>query len=259
MSRLFIWPALLLVVGGLLGVCLGGRPDALEVPIEEHHALLISRITEVAELVTLKVPVSTVITSELAGYLGGVRCVVVVNGDVELGVDLEAARLEDVDPKARTATLILPDPKVRHARLDHERTTVYSLDRQGLWWLVFSNEPARRLVNRAMKQAQAEVESAAQDPGLVEQARRRAEWVLRGAFEVIGWEIDLAWSSYRAARASLNKHDSECVRSHGYVARITPQALPSFLVPQSVTFMPMACAMAALVSIAWSADFASLA
>ena len=89
MSRLFIWPALLLVAGGLLGVCLGGRLDALEAPIEEHQALLISRITEMAELVTLKVPVSTVLMCELAGYVGSVRCVVVVNGDVELGVDME--------------------------------------------------------------------------------------------------------------------------------------------------------------------------
>jgi Protein of unknown function (DUF4230) len=131
MIRLLFWPALLLVVGGLLGVCLGGRMDALEAPIEEHRTLLIRRITEMAELAVLKVPVSTVITSELVGYVGGVRCVAVVNGDVELGVDMEQARLEDVDAEARAATLVLPQPHVRHARLDHERTTVYSLDRQG--------------------------------------------------------------------------------------------------------------------------------
>jgi Protein of unknown function (DUF4230) len=195
MNRLLLWAALLLILGGLLGVCLGGRPDALETSIEGHQALLISRITEMAELAVLKVPVSTVLTSELAGYVGGVTCVLVVNGEVELGVDLEQARIEDVDPKDRTATLVLPEPKVRHARLDHERTTVYSVSRQGLWWLALGDEPARKLVNKVMKQAQAEVESAAQDPGLVEQARRRAERVLRGAFEVIGWEVDLGWEA----------------------------------------------------------------
>ena len=123
------------------------------------------------------------------------RCVVVVNGDVELGVDMEQARLEDVNPEDRTATLLLPEPKVRHARLDHGRTTVYSLDREGLWCLIFSDKPSRRLVNRAMKQAKAEVESAAKDPGLVEQARRRSERVLRGAFEVIGWEVGVVWDA----------------------------------------------------------------
>jgi Protein of unknown function (DUF4230) len=194
MSRLLFWPALLLVVGGLLGVCLGGRPDALETSIEGHRSLLISRITEMAELVTLKVPVSTVLTSELAGYVGGVRCVVVVNGDVELGVDLEQARLEDVNPEARTATLVLPEPKVCHSRLDHERTTVYSLDRQGLWWLVFSDEPARRLVNRAMKQAQSEVESVGEDSQYVDRARRHTEHVLIRFLEALGWEVKLVWT-----------------------------------------------------------------
>ncbi len=192
MNRLLFWPALLLVTGGLL-VFLGGRPYALDLSIEEHQALLISRITEMAELVTLKVPVSTVITSELSGYVGGVTCVMVVNGEVELGVDLEQARIEDIDPKDRTATLVLPEPKVRHARLDHERTTVYSVNRQGLWWLVLGDEPARKLVNKAMKQAQVTVQSAALDLGLVEQARRRAERVLRGAFEVVGWEVEVLW------------------------------------------------------------------
>jgi Protein of unknown function (DUF4230) len=119
MRRLLFWPLLLLLAVGLLGVCLGGRPDALETSIEGRRTLLISSIAEMAELVTLKVPVSTVLTSELAGYVGGVRCVVVVNGDVELGVDLEQARLEDIDAEAHTATIVLPQPKVRHARLDH--------------------------------------------------------------------------------------------------------------------------------------------
>jgi Protein of unknown function (DUF4230) len=142
--------------------------------------------------------VSTVLTSELAGYVGGVTCVIVVNGSVELGVDMGQARLEDVNPEDRTATLVLPEPKVRHARLDHERTTVYSLDRQGLWWLVLSDEPARRLVNRAMKEAQVAVESAAKDPRLVEQARRRVERVLLEAFDVVGWEVLLAWAGERS-------------------------------------------------------------
>ncbi len=91
-----------------------------------------------SELVTLRVPVSTVITSELAGYTGSTRCIVIVNGEVELGVDLEQARFEDIDTQARTATLVLPEPKTRAARLDHARTQVYSLDRHGLWlvtWL----------------------------------------------------------------------------------------------------------------------------
>ena len=190
MMKLFLSVLVLIVLaGGLLGSYLGGCPARIGASIEGHRALLISRITEMAELAVLKVPVSTVITSELSGYVGGIRCIVVVNGEVELGVDLEQARLEDIDPEARTATLILPEPKVRHARLDHDRTQVFSIDRDGLWCLSLSDDAARALVNKAMLEAQESVEMVARDPGLVEQARRRAEWVLRGAFEMIGWEL----------------------------------------------------------------------
>ena len=117
-----------------------------------------------------------------------------VNGEVDLGVNLDQARLEDIDPDAQTATLVLPKPKVRRARLNHERTTIYDLDRQGLWLLVLSDEASRKLVNKAMREAQAAVESAAENSRLVEQAQRRAEEVLRGTFEVIGWEVQALWA-----------------------------------------------------------------
>jgi hypothetical protein len=53
MSRLLFWPALLLVVGGLLSICLGGRPAPIGASIEGHRALLINRVTEVVELYSL--------------------------------------------------------------------------------------------------------------------------------------------------------------------------------------------------------------
>lgn len=194
MNKLFFWLALILVTGGLLGViCLGGRPAPTGASIEKHRSLLISHITEMAELVTLKVPVSTVLTSKLAGYIGSIKCVIVVYGEVELGVDMEAIRFEDVDPVARSATLILPEPKVRHARLDHERTMIYSLSREGLWWVLMSDEPARRLVNDVMKRAETVVKSTANEPHLEMQARRKAEVVLQSAFQMIEWKIDLVW------------------------------------------------------------------
>ncbi len=192
MIRLLRLLLLILLLGGLLGVCLGGRPGPIDPSIVGNPAMLISRVVELSELVTLRVPVSTVITTELAGYTGSARCIIVVNGEVELGVDLEQARFENIDTQARTATLVLPEPKTRAARLDHTRTQVYSLDRQGLWVLLPSDEPGRRVVNRGMKEAYVCVEIAARDRRLVEQARARAEQVLRDAFHVIGWDVKMA-------------------------------------------------------------------
>ena len=194
MNRLLLWPALLLVMGGLLGVFLGGRPHGLAQSIEDHRSILISRITEVAELSTLKVPVSHVMTSELAGYIGGISCIVVVNGEVALGVDLEKARIEDIDPENRTATLILPPPEVHYARLDHERTNIYSINRHGLWLLAIGDEAAQKLINKVMREAQAAVRVTAHDPLLDTKAHEQAGRIFRGAAGTLGWDLHLVWS-----------------------------------------------------------------
>ena len=193
MNRLLRWPTLLLVTGGLLAVLMGGRPSALAPSIEDHRSILISRIAEVAELTTLKVPVSQVMTSELAGYVGGISCIVVVNGEVALGVDLEKARIEDIDPDNRTATLILPPPEVHYARLDHERTKVYSIDRHGLWWLALGDEAPQKLVNKAMREAQSVIEVAVQEPQLTSKARDQADRVLNDAVGTAGWSLRIMW------------------------------------------------------------------
>jgi hypothetical protein len=39
-----------------------------------------------------------------------------------------------------------------------QRTTVYRIDRFGLWWIRFTDEEARRMVNTTVKDAQAEAE-----------------------------------------------------------------------------------------------------
>ena len=61
-----------------------------------------------------------------------------------------------------------------------------------MWWLLPSAEPGRWVVNRAMQEAQATVEAAAGDPGLVEQSRKYTEQELSRTLEMIGWRITFA-------------------------------------------------------------------
>lgn len=80
----------------------------------------------------------------------------------------------------------------------HKTCLVCPGNRQGLWWLVIGDEPAQKLVDKAMMQAQVTFQSAARDPGLVGQARRRTERALRAAFEAVGWKVQLAWLGGRS-------------------------------------------------------------
>ena len=188
-----IWTILMLLIGGFLGASLGSRHRTV-VPMEAT-APVIGRITELAELVVLRVPVSKVHVATLRGYVGSASCVVLVHGELELGTDLKLAEFTEVDTEARTATLKLVEPKVRRARLDHSQTSVYRIDRGGLWKALPSAEPARRIVNQAMIEAQDCVEAAGDDSQYVDRAKRHTEQVLIRFLEALGWEVKLVWAT----------------------------------------------------------------
>ncbi len=186
-----LWTVLMLLIGGFLGISLGSRHRPV-VPME-MTAPVIGKITDLAELVVLRVPVPKVHVTKLGGYVGSVSCVVLVHGELELGTDMKLAEFTEVDTEARAATLKLSEPKVRRARLDHEHTSVYRIDRGGIWKALPSAEPARRIVNQAMIEAQACVEAAGKDSQYVDRARRHTEHVLGQFLRSLGWEVRLVW------------------------------------------------------------------
>jgi Protein of unknown function (DUF4230) len=186
-----IWTVLMLLIGGFLGISLGSRHRPV-VPVN-MTAPVIGKITDLAELVVLRVPISKVHVSTLEGYVGSVSCVVLVHGELELGTDLKLAEFTQIDTEARTATLKLSEPKVRRARLDHQQTSVYRIDRGGIWKALPSAEPARRIVNQAMTEAQGCVEASGEDPQHVDRARRHTEQILSQFLQALGWEVKLVW------------------------------------------------------------------
>ena len=222
----------MLLIGGFLGASLGSRHRPA-VPMEMTSPV-IGRITELAELVVLRVPVSKVHVATLSGYVGSVSCVVLIQGELELGTDLQLARFENVDTEARTATLKLSEPKVRRARLDHEQTSVYRIDRGGLWKALPSAEPARMIVNLAMTEAQACVEVAGEDSQYVDRAKRHTEQVLGQFLQALGWEVKLVWvgksdhdSSILTNQASqMTQHTSSAAAGSAGCSSITSAARP---------------------------------
>ncbi len=186
-----IWTVLALIVGALLGIGLAGRYG--NKPATESTPVVLGNIETLADLVTLRIPVSKVQNTHIGGYVGGVDCILLINGDVEISTDIKHARWENVNTEARTATLVLHEPDVRRVRLDHEQTSVYTINRKGLWLLLPSAEPARQIVNRAMTEAQRCMESAGEDTDLVERSKRQTEQVLEKFFNAIDWQVEVNW------------------------------------------------------------------
>jgi hypothetical protein len=161
----------------------------------EGGPLTVERIQTLAALTTLRVEVADARVTEIAGYTGSIKAVLVIHGDVTIGVDLSQARFESVDSVARTAMLKLPQPAVQLARLDHQRTKLIGVWPSGLWVIVPGGQEADvTTINRAYREAEEAVSGAAADPIMIGRSRRQAEQVLRVFFETLGWSVEIRWS-----------------------------------------------------------------
>ena len=153
----------------------------------------IHQLRQLADLLTLRVPVSDVQVGRITGYVGGIELALIVHGHAHPGTDLGRARFTVIDHDTRRTVLELPAPDVRHAHLDHTSTRVYRIDRRGLWHLVPGDAGEAELFNRAMERAEAVVAEAARDGALRDRARTHAEQVIAGFFAELGWEVELTW------------------------------------------------------------------
>ena len=80
----------------------------------------VESVRRIAELLSLRVSVSDVLTGEGYGYRG----VWIVKGDAYFGIDMEQidVPMELRDDGHRSAIIVLPRPRLKYARLDHDIT-----------------------------------------------------------------------------------------------------------------------------------------
>jgi len=128
----------------------------------------------------------------MGGYVGAVECVVLVNGELELGTDLKLARFKEVDLDSKTATLMLAEPKVRRARLDLDQSKVYRVDLKGLWKILPFTQ-STSVSNQGMMESQHCVEAVGEDPELLNRAKTHTEQILTQFLSALGWEVSIEW------------------------------------------------------------------
>jgi hypothetical protein len=189
---------IILVIGAALGL-IAAAPWNLRAPPESLFAVPpIQHISELADLLTLRLDVADVLICRIDGLTGGVQVAVLVKGDVNLGVDVSEARFEQVDRNQHTAVLVLPAPSASSARVDHDRTRLFALSTDGLWAITPGTRDYTAVVNRAMIEAQDLVVSAADNNDADERARRHAVILLTAFFHSIGWQVQVHWADRRA-------------------------------------------------------------
>ncbi|HTK78176.1 MAG TPA: DUF4230 domain-containing protein [Gemmataceae bacterium] len=188
MTRLF-GPAIavLALAGVLFGIGFwAGLPRQKDGIVIWSTGPTVTHIESLAQLVATKVSVSDVLIAEGRGYRGSW----LIKGDGLVAIDLARAKVADVDKHLRKAKIVLPQPKVLSARVDHERTKTWSVEKTT--WVPWGGD-GDALRDQAMYHAQKLVEHAAGSADHIQQARVSAEKVIDSIYRMVDWEVTVAW------------------------------------------------------------------
>ncbi|MDZ7637828.1 MAG: DUF4230 domain-containing protein [Bryobacterales bacterium] len=146
---------------------------------------VVQQIRNLSQLVTVKYTIQKAIALEEKKVpFGAERLLLFVQAEVAAGLDLSQLRAEDIRVQDDGVILVsLPPAEVTSVEMDDKLTRVW--DRSITWWTpwVPYNQDLER---QARLQARDEAEKAARDMGILTQARRNAEAVIRGLLTSAG-------------------------------------------------------------------------
>jgi hypothetical protein len=145
---------------------------------------VVREIQRLNELISVKYTIQRVVgLEEQKVPLGSEKLLLIVQAEVLAGIDLSAIKPSDVKKLPDNAIYItLPQPKIVHIVIDDKQTKVW--DRRITWWtpwVPFNPD----LERQARLTASSEIEKAALDMGILDQARRNAESSIRTLLETL--------------------------------------------------------------------------
>ncbi len=164
------------------------RPQSLSTPS------VVTQIRQLNQLATVRFSIQRVVgLTEPKVPLGEESILLIVQGDVQAGVDLADLRAEDVLLSGKAAIVRLPPPKVLTSYLDESQTKVW--DRHVTWWtpwVPYSPD----LEHRARLQALDEIQKAAIKMGILDRAAQNAENAIRQL--LLAFQIDVKFNGQGA-------------------------------------------------------------
>jgi len=170
-------------------------------------------VRRIAELLTLQVSVSDVLTGEGYGYRG----VWIIKGDAYFGIDLDKIDVpKDLrDDSHRTATIALPRPRLKYSRLNHDITKTWQVSRDA-WWRWPSAEHENQLRDEAMREGQRLIEFAANKAEHAREAQSQTAEVIETIYQHVGWTVEIRWTD--PVTNALVVSGSGAARTDGYTA-----------------------------------------
>jgi hypothetical protein len=115
-------------------------------------------------------------------FLAGERLLLVVDGEVTAGVDLGHLAAADIIISGKTIRMKIPEPEIFSARVDNERTRVYSRE-TGVFTRVDPN-----LETDIRREAERQVRQAALDNGILRAAAANARATMTSFVRGLGFD-----------------------------------------------------------------------
>jgi len=158
------------------------------VRVDASRPSVVSQIQRLQRLETVVFGMDKIVVGEreskyLPKFLAGDRLLLIVFGEVTAGIDLGRVQLGDVDvdPEGPTIRLKMPAPEIFSARLDNERTRVYSRE-TGLFSSVDPD-----LETDVRREAERQVRQSALEGGIMETATTNARATLTSFLQGLGF------------------------------------------------------------------------
>jgi hypothetical protein len=128
-----------------------------------------------------------VLWAEGEGYRGSW----LICGDALLSCNVSKARINNIDPEKQTATIQLPLLRVISARVDHDKTKTWNVEKTT--WLPWKWGDQGVMRDAAMFHAQQLIETAAGSERNLDSAKAQAEFLIRQLYDFVGWKVDVQW------------------------------------------------------------------
>jgi len=147
----------------------------------------VTQFERIGELTTTRVHVTDVLSAEGEGYRGSW----LIKGDALLSCDMSQAKIVKVDVDKRKATIKLPPLRVISARVDHDKTKTWSVEKTT--WLPWRWGDQGVMRDAAMFHAQKLVETAAGSERHLGPAKAQAELLIRQMYDFVEWKVAVEW------------------------------------------------------------------
>jgi uncharacterized protein DUF4230 len=150
---------------------------------------VVLQVQKLSQLVTVRYRIQRVVSmTEQKEPVGEDSILLMVEGEVQGGINLHNVTAADVTTDQGTQTLTVPAAVILGASLDEKKTKVW--DRHITWWTPWvSYDPD--LEHKARLKALEDIRQAALDMGILKQADTNTQAAIQDLFAALGWKVNV--------------------------------------------------------------------